>query len=188
MRANCLPGNQPAGQPRRTDKGEVAMILFRFCLGAILMVTVLAGCAKDNAAPAAATETPAPTPAPLAIIESPISPATYSKVQEPRKIDTVVVHYASAIYWFDPAFQKIVSEEGKAYATSVNLTPENLAQHKYDWQLVKAIFEAYKVSSHYAIARDGTIVRFVADNDRAHHAGRSTMPTDGREGVNDFSI
>ena len=31
-------------------------------------------------------------------------------------------------------------------------------------------------------------MQFVDDNDRAWHAGRSKMPTDGREGVNDFSI
>ncbi len=104
-------------------------------------------------------------------------------------IDTVVIHFASAIYWFDPSFQKIVGQEGKDYAASINLTPENLAEHKYDWQLVKAIFEAYGVSSHYAIGRDGEIVRFVHDADRAYHAGPSKMPMDEtRTGANEFSI
>lgn len=124
----------------------------------------------------------------LPMIESPIKEGTFSRSEEPRAIDTIVVHYASALYWFDPGFQAIVSEEGKAYAESIGLTQENLAEHKYDWQLVKTIFEAYGVSAHYTIARDGTIARLVAENDRAWHAGKSTMPTDGREGVNAFSI
>ncbi len=125
---------------------------------------------------------------PLEIVESPIAESAYRAIDGEREIDTVVIHFASAIYWFADDFQEIVGEEGKSYANSVGLTPENLAAHKYDWQLVKAIFEAYNVSSHYAIARDGTVVRFVAENDRASHAGRSTMPDDGRTGVNDFSI
>ncbi len=122
------------------------------------------------------------------IVESHIADNCYTKVEEDREIDTVVVHFASAIYWFNESFQEIVGAEGKEYAESINLTPENLADHKYDWQLVKAIFEAYKVSAHYAIARDGTIVQLVPDNDRAWHAGRSVMPNDKREGINDFSI
>lgn len=51
------------------------------------------------------------------------------------------------------------------------------------------IFETaeYKVSSHYTIDRDGTILQHVKDEKRAWHAGVSRMP-DGRERVNDFSI
>jgi len=124
----------------------------------------------------------------LEIVQSPISEDAYGQVEGEREIDTVVVHYASAIYWFDPSFQEIVGEEGKEYAKSIGLTPENIDEHKYDWRLVKEIFAAYGVSSHYAIARDGTIVQFVPDHDRAYHAGKSTMPTDGRESVNGFSI
>ena len=44
-----------------------------------------------------------------------------------------------------------------------------------------------KVSAHYTIDRDGTIVRHVAEERRAWHAGVSRMK-DGRTGVNDFSI
>lgn len=127
----------------------------------------------------------------LAITESPITKSdAFGKRKNPdTPIDTVVVHFASAIYWFDPTFQAIVGQEGKDYAASINLTPETLAEHKYDWQLVKAIFEAYGVSSHYAIARNGEIVRFVKDTDRAYHAGPSVMPNDEtRTNANDFSI
>ena len=44
-----------------------------------------------------------------------------------------------------------------------------------------------KVSAHYTIDKDGTIVQHVPDLMRAWHAGVSEMP-DGREKVNDFSI
>lgn len=109
-------------------------------------------------------------------------------VEGERDIDTVVIHFASAINWFNASFQQIVSDEAKAYAESIGVTRENIHDHKYDWRLVKAIFETYNVSAHYIIARDGKIVRLVDDNDRAWHAGRSVMPTDGREGANAFSI
>src|SRR5262249_44371090 len=46
---------------------------------------------------------------------------------------------------------------------------------------------ASKVSSHYTIDRDGTIVRHVKEDRRAWHAGQSKMK-DGRTGVNDFSV
>lgn len=164
------------------------------CMGLTLMGCAGAKASEDEAPmPEPTSETAKATEAEpmeeeLAIVESPIAEDCYGKRDTPREIDTVVVHYASAIYWFDPSFQKIVSEEGKAYAEKIGLTKDNVDAHKYDPYLVKAIFEAYGVSSHYAIARDGTVIRFVPDNDRAYHAGRSTMPTDGREGVNDFSI
>ena len=44
-----------------------------------------------------------------------------------------------------------------------------------------------RVSSHYTIDRDGTIVSHVFENARAWHAGVSRME-DGRTHVNDFSI
>jgi len=136
-------------------------------------------------APAVATEATTST---LTIVESPIAANCFGKSAQERAIDTVAVHYASAIYWFDEDLQTKVPAEGKAYAEKVGLTKENLAKHKYDWPLVKAVFQAYEVSSHYIIARDGTIVRLVADNDVAWHAGKSKMPTHGREKVNSFSI
>ena len=46
---------------------------------------------------------------------------------------------------------------------------------------------ASKVSAHYTIGRDGTIVSHVEESRRAWHAGSSRMK-DGRTHVNDFSI
>lgn len=43
-----------------------------------------------------------------------------------------------------------------------------------------------EVSSHFLIRRDGEIVQFVPVQDRAWHAGKSSI--EGRERVNDFSI
>ncbi len=45
----------------------------------------------------------------------------------------------------------------------------------------------YRVSAHYTIDRDGTVVQHVKEAKRAWHAGPSRMP-EGREVVNDFSI
>ena len=44
-----------------------------------------------------------------------------------------------------------------------------------------------RVSAHYTIDRDGTVVSHVAEQKRAWHAGPSRMK-DGRIAVNDFSI
>jgi len=44
-----------------------------------------------------------------------------------------------------------------------------------------------RVSAHYTIGRDGTIVTHVPEDRRAWHAGQSRMK-DGRTQVNDFSI
>lgn len=43
-----------------------------------------------------------------------------------------------------------------------------------------------RVSAHFLIRRDGTIMQFVSANDRAWHAGASTFC--GQERCNDFSI
>jgi len=124
----------------------------------------------------------------LKVIESPIAANCFTAKSEPRTIDTVVVHYSSAINWFAADFQKLLTPEVKAYAEKIKLTKANVNEHKFDWRLVKVIFETYKVSSHYMITRDGQIIRFVKDNDISYHAGKSKMPNDGREKVNDFSI
>jgi len=44
-----------------------------------------------------------------------------------------------------------------------------------------------KVSAHYTIDRDGTVVSHVPEHERAWHAGESRM-NDGRVAVNDFSV
>lgn len=43
-----------------------------------------------------------------------------------------------------------------------------------------------RVSAHFLIRRDGSVIQFVSANDRAWHAGASTFC--GRERCNDFSI
>jgi N-acetyl-anhydromuramoyl-L-alanine amidase len=45
---------------------------------------------------------------------------------------------------------------------------------------------ALRVSAHFLIRRDGTVMQFVSGNDRAWHAGASSYC--GRERCNDFSI
>lgn len=48
-------------------------------------------------------------------------------------------------------------------------------------------YEAYGVSAHYLIDREGIAYRLVKESDTAYHAGASKM-SDGRGNVNDFSI
>jgi len=78
-------------------------------------------------------------------------------------VDTVVIHYMSAI---DAAPDD----------------PYNIGQ------LLK-IFCGYGVSSHYLIDRGGEIYNLVPEEMKAWHAGPSVMPEpDNRTGVNEFSI
>ncbi len=130
----------------------------------------------------------------LAIIESPMPEPTpeinwYRVPEEPRVVDTVVIHHASAYGWFDDDFQKQFKEQLAPYEEDFGLTPETLDAHIYDWRLVKAILTAYGVSAHYIITRDGEIIRLVPEDWVAWHAGVSKMPfPDEREMVNSFSI
>src|SRR5262245_584123 len=64
------------------------------------------------------------------------------------------------------------------HATVLN-TLEDVIRHFAD--------PSAKVSAHYTIDRDGTLVSHVPETKRAWHAGKSKMK-DGREAVNDFSI
>lgn len=50
-------------------------------------------------------------------------------------------------------------------------------------------YEAYGVSAHYLIGRDGTIYRLVPENDISFHAGKSMLPADpSRTALNANSI
>ncbi|MBD3240894.1 MAG: hypothetical protein GF331_09935, partial [Chitinivibrionales bacterium] len=81
----------------------------------------------------------------------------------PRPVDTVVVHYISA----------------------VDIEPSR----PYDRDLILGIFCTYGVSSHYLVERDGAVMRLVPESAKAWHCGGSVMPEpDERTGVNDFSI
>jgi AmpD protein len=53
--------------------------------------------------------------------------------------------------------------------------------HPYFQQLVNL-----RVSAHFLVLRDGSVIQFVSANDRAWHAGVSNF--EGRERCNDFSI
>lgn len=122
-----------------------------------------------------------------AVVNAPLS-GGFSVVEGHRSVDTVVLHYASALGWFDAGLQAALDDEAQALADSLGLSPGTLEDHKYDWRLVREVFRVLRVSAHYLIARDGTVVRLVDEDDRAWHAGQSRMPVDGRTGVNDFSI
>lgn len=52
------------------------------------------------------------------------------------------------------------------------------------------ILEQHQVSAHYLLGRAGTVCQTVSEDNRAWHAGPSSMPfeDDHRQGVNDFSI
>ncbi|MBN2037007.1 MAG: N-acetylmuramoyl-L-alanine amidase [Chitinispirillaceae bacterium] len=79
------------------------------------------------------------------------------------RIDTVVVHYTSAIA----------------------AAPED----PFNREHILGIFCDYGVSSHYLIERGGDVLQLVPEAMKAWHAGGSIMPQgDGRTGVNEFSI
>ncbi|MDP1620374.1 MAG: N-acetylmuramoyl-L-alanine amidase [Candidatus Moranbacteria bacterium] len=82
----------------------------------------------------------------------------YEKASE-RNIDTIVIHSSYDALGSDPFSVSGIIKE----------------------------YEAYGVSAHYLIARDGVAYRLVADRNIAYHAGVSRVP-DGRTGVNGFSI
>ena len=77
----------------------------------------------------------------------------------PRTIDTIIVHSTYYASGDDPYLVEGVLEQ----------------------------FKTYGVASHYLVARDGSVLRFVRDSDIAYHAGKGSMP-DGRTGINQFSI
>jgi N-acetyl-anhydromuramyl-L-alanine amidase AmpD len=79
------------------------------------------------------------------------------------RIDTVVIHYMSAVV----------------------INPKR----PYDLDLLLGIFCGYGVSSHYLISRRGRILHLVPEDKKAWHSGPSIMPDpDSRTGVNEFSI
>lgn len=59
---------------------------------------------------------------------------------------------------------------------------------KYNVEGIKSMFEFYGVSAHYLIDRSGKVLELIAPDLLAFHAGKSRLPSDGRESVNQFSI
>lgn len=72
-------------------------------------------------------------------------------------------------------------EFGGSYIEDLFLNRLDCDAHPYFDQL-----RALRVSAHFLIRRDGSVMQFVSANDRAWHAGMSTFC--GRERCNDFSI
>ena len=87
-----------------------------------------------------------------------------------------MTHYASPNFDERPA--GVLIDTVVLHATVLN-TLDELAAHFANPDT--------KVSAHYTIDRDGTVVSHVAEDQRAWHAGQSRMK-DGRTSVNDFSI
>ena len=115
--------------------------------------------------------------------------ACFRPYAEPRQIDVVVLHYTSAINWFDPDFQALLPQEIKDRVKARGITPDTIQEHRFDVDLNIQLFRTYGVAPHYIIGRSGEVVQLVEDNDMAYHAGVSTMPGgDGRTGANYFSI
>ena len=79
------------------------------------------------------------------------------------EIDTIIVHYMSAVEFY-------------------NNDPFNIKK-------CLEVFMKFDVSAHYIIDRLGEVYSLVPLEKKAWHCGGSIMPTgDGRIGVNDFSI
>lgn len=77
-----------------------------------------------------------------------------------KSIDGIVIHYISA---------------------------KNIDEDKpFDRNLILNIFKSYRLSAHYLIERDGTVIELVALPRIAWHAGRSRMA--GRDRCNNFCV
>jgi AmpD protein len=90
---------------------------------------------------------------------------------EPTAIDLLVIHNIS----LPPG------QFGGPFIADLFINRLDYEAHPYFDQL-----RPLRVSSHFLIRRDGSIVQFVSANDRAWHAGVSSFC--GRERCNDFSI
>ena len=55
----------------------------------------------------------------IEIVSSPIAEDCYTKRDDVREVDTIVVHYVSSIYWFNEDLQDKLPDEGKEYAEKV---------------------------------------------------------------------
>lgn len=93
------------------------------------------------------------------IIKKHLPPSCYSR-RKLMSIDGIVIHFVSA----------------------KNILPDD----PFNLDAIIGIFEQYKVSAHYLIRRDGTIIELVPLSYRAHHAGKSIM--NDREGCNNFTV
>ena len=121
--------------------------------------------AATIAAPATAGESkPKRELTSVSIVEMPLPEDCWSTRPAGAVIDSIVIHYCS----------DVMANPDKPFE------PERI--HK--------IFSGAHVSSHYFVARDGTIYRFVAEKDKAWHAGKGELPWDpqGKDQMNNHSI
>ncbi|MEQ8819963.1 MAG: N-acetylmuramoyl-L-alanine amidase [Sumerlaeia bacterium] len=151
-------------------------------------------------AAAAASHAPAESPAPdpattsgLVIRQSLMqNPRSFGEREPGTDIDAIILHHTSAIYWDNQDFQFQFRDALSDFADDPEiaaLLEEGKDAYKFDWRFNKQIFEAYGVSAHYIIGRDGEIVQLVKDEDRAYHAGPGLMPPpDNRQSINNFSL
>jgi len=111
--------------------------------------------------PAQEPETPVPETSTAYLVERPVE-LGYHIPDTPRIIDTIIIH---SVY-------------------------NSLEGDPYDIEKIIQIFQDYRVTSHYLIARDDSIIyRLVPDRVVAYHAGFSKMPDGSRINIiNDFSI
>ncbi len=118
---------------------------------------------KKNAEPAAEGKTSETTenkkPSDSLKIVSKLVSWGYSKPQNSRTIDTIILH------------------------SSYNA----LGGDKYNLAKLIEEYKEYGVSPHYLIDREGSVYQLVNDKNIAYHAGESKMP-DGRTNVNNFSL
>jgi len=93
----------------------------------------------------------------------------------------------------DPGFNKVVWVESPnqnkrpAGAVVDTIVLHHTAQDSLRTTVNFFATTASKVSAHFCIGKDGSIVQFLSTFDRAWHAGVSTDAY-GRKGVNDFSV
>lgn len=93
------------------------------------------------------------------------------RTQNPSEISLIVIHNIS----LPP------SQYGGNGIIELFTNQLNPKEHPY-----YAEIHAFKVSAHFLIRRDGTLIQFVSCLDRAWHAGASNWQ--GRERCNDFSV
>ena len=94
---------------------------------------------------------------------------------------TALVHHLPARCY---SRSKIPSVDGAVihFISAKNILPDD----PFNRDAIIGIFEDYKLSAHYLIERDGTLIELVPDLRKAFHAGKSRM--NGRDGCNSFTI
>lgn len=127
----------------------------RFFISGLVLITILTGIAFSQGGPAG-TMTKLP-------VTDKLLPHHSARTIDPLTVDTIILHYTSAIY----------------------VTPED----PFNTDTCVGIWDRYRVSPHYWIDRAGKIFRIVPEHRKAWHAGKGIMPDGGRDGnINNYSI